>query len=53
MLSPFLLIPPKNPYPIPPPLLTNPPPPTFLTWHSPTLGHRAFTGPMASPLIDI
>jgi hypothetical protein len=24
-----------------------------LSWHSPTLGHRAFTRPRASPLIDV
>jgi hypothetical protein len=35
------------------PLLTNSPTPASLSWHSPTLGHRAFTGPRASPLIDV
>jgi hypothetical protein len=34
------------------PLFTNPPTPTSWSWHSPTLGHRAFTGPRASPPID-
>ena len=52
MLSPFLIIHPKTPYPIIFSLLTNAPP-TFLTWYSSILGHRAFTGPMASPLIDV
>jgi hypothetical protein len=33
-------------------LLTNPPILVSRFWHSPTLGHRAFTGPRASPLID-
>ena len=34
------------------PLLTNPPTPTSYPWHSPTLRHRAFIGPRASPPID-
>jgi hypothetical protein len=34
------------------PLLSNPPTPACWTWHFPTLGHRAFTGPRASPCID-
>ena len=42
-----------TPHPIPLPLLTNPPTPASLSWHSPTLGHRAFTRPRASPLIDV
>jgi hypothetical protein len=43
----------QNP-PIPSPLLllTNPSTPTSLSRHSPTLRHRAFTGPRASPPID-
>jgi hypothetical protein len=43
----------RNPA-IPSPLtvLTNPPTPASLSWHSPTLGHRAFTGPRAFPPID-
>ena len=49
MLSPFLVSPLKTPF----PLLTNPPTPTFLSWHSPTLGPWAFTGPKTSPPIDI
>lgn len=40
MFSPFLVTPPKTPIPSP----------LFPDWHSPTLGHRAFTGPIASPL---
>ena len=57
MLSPFLVSPLETPYPILPPLtsmrvlppLTQPP----LPWHFPILGHRAFTGPRASPPIDV
>jgi hypothetical protein len=54
------------PFPCPPPdPLSHPPsswfyegapPPTnspSLPWHSPTLGHQAFTGPRASPPIDV
>ena len=48
MLSPFLV----SPYPLPKPLQTNTPTPTSRPWYSPTLGHRAFTGPKASPPID-
>jgi hypothetical protein len=33
-------------------LLTNTHIPTFLSWHSPTLEHRAFTVPRSSALID-
>jgi hypothetical protein len=33
-------------------LLTNPPIPASWPWHSHKLGHRAFTGPRASPPID-
>ena len=52
---------PEVPYPIP-----LPPPPASMRvfphlpihshlppWHSPTLGHQAFTGPRASPPIDV
>jgi hypothetical protein len=53
ILSPFLISPQNPPCPIPLPLLTNPPTPTSLTWHSPTLGHQAFTRPRASPPIDV
>jgi len=35
------------------PLFTNPLTPTSLLWHSPILGHWAFTGPRVSPLIDV
>jgi hypothetical protein len=50
MLSPFLVSPPKTPYPLPP--LPNPSTPASWSRPSPTLGHRAFTGPRASPPID-
>jgi hypothetical protein len=40
----------QPPYPLPLPLLSNLP--TLSSWHSPTLGHRAFTGPKTSPLVD-
>jgi hypothetical protein len=50
MSSPFLVSPLKIPYPFILLLLTNPPTPASLPWHSPTLGHRAFTAPRASPL---
>jgi hypothetical protein len=33
-------------------LLTSKPTPTSWPWHSPTLGHWAFTGPRTSPPID-
>jgi hypothetical protein len=52
MLSPFLVFPPKTPYPFPSPLLTNLPTPVSWPWQSPILGHRTFTGPRASPPID-
>jgi hypothetical protein len=42
----------KPPIPSPLPLLTNPSTPASWPWQSPTLGHRAFTGPRASPSID-
>jgi hypothetical protein len=48
MLSPFLVSPPKTPHLILPP----PIPLTSLPWHSPTLGHQAFTEPRASPSIN-
>jgi hypothetical protein len=54
MLSPFLVFH-KNPLPFIPsllPLLTNLYTPTSWPCHSPTLGHKAFTGPQASPPID-
>jgi hypothetical protein len=40
------------PYLLSPPPLTNPPNSAFWPWHSPMLGHRTFTGQMASPPID-
>jgi hypothetical protein len=49
-LSWFPLIP--SPIPLPLSLLTNLLTPTSWPWHSPTQGHRAFTGPRASPHID-
>jgi hypothetical protein len=52
MLSPFLVSPPRTPYPLPPTLLTNPPTPASWPWHSPILEHRAFIGPRPSPPID-
>jgi hypothetical protein len=51
IVSPFLIFPPKTPYPIPPPLFTNPPTPTSVSRHSPTLW--PFTRPRAYPLIDV
>jgi hypothetical protein len=51
---PFPHFPSENPTITSPlPLFTNPPTPASLSWHSPTLGHRAFTRPRASPLIDV
>jgi hypothetical protein len=52
MLSPFLVSPLKTLYRIPLPLLTNQPTLTSWPWHSPTLGHRAFTSSRAVPPID-
>ena len=34
-------------------LLTNPPTPSSWLWHSPTLGHKDFTRPRASPPTDV
>jgi hypothetical protein len=34
-------------------VLYHPPTPVFLPWHSPTLGHRTFTGPKAFPPTDV
>jgi hypothetical protein len=50
MLSPFLGSPLKTPNPLP--LLTKAPTSASWSWHSPTLGHRAFTRQRASPSID-
>jgi hypothetical protein len=41
----------KPPISAPVPLLTNTPISASLSWHSPTLGHRAFTGPRAYPAL--
>ena len=43
----------KTTYHISTPCLPTIPPHTFLTCHSPTMGHRAFIGAMASPLTDV
>jgi hypothetical protein len=51
MLSTFLVSPRKNPYPLPPPPAPQPTHSHSWSWHS-ILGHRAFTGPRASPPID-
>jgi hypothetical protein len=52
MLSPFLLSPLKIPYLLPHTPVHHPPTPNFWPRHSPTLGHRTFTGPRASPPVD-
>jgi hypothetical protein len=60
MLTPFLVSHPKKTLTSPPspcfyegaPPSTHPPTPASPPWHSPTLGHQAFTGPRASPPID-
>ena len=49
---PFPGFPCENPLFPPPYTHTNPPTPASWPWHSPTLGHRAFTGPRASSPID-
>jgi hypothetical protein len=51
MLSPFLVSPLKNPYPLPTPPAPQPTHSHSWSWHSLILGHRAFTGPRASPVI--
>jgi hypothetical protein len=43
----------KPPTPSPPPPAHQPTHSHFLAWHSPTLGHQAFTGPRASSPIDV
>jgi hypothetical protein len=52
MLSPFLVSPPKIPYPLPRPPTPQPTHSNSWTWHSPILGHRTFTGPRTSPPTD-
>jgi hypothetical protein len=58
MLSPFLVSPLQTPIPSSLTLLllgcssTHLPTPALLPWHSITLGHRAYTGPRASPPTD-
>ena len=51
MVSHFLVLLLKSPYPLPSCLLTKPHTPVSFPWDSPTMGHRAFTGPRASPPI--
>ena len=55
VISPFLVLPPDIPSPVSSlfPLLTNSLTPASWPWHSPTLGHRAFTGPRTSSPIDV
>jgi hypothetical protein len=52
MLSPFLVSPPKIPYPLPSPPAPKPTCSHSWFWHSPILGLRDFIGPRASPPID-
>jgi hypothetical protein len=52
MLYPFLVFPLKVPYPLLPPPAHQPTHSHRWSWHSPTLGHRTFTGPRASPPLD-
>jgi hypothetical protein len=56
-ISNFITFPPfpseNYPIPSPLPLFTNQPIPAYLSWDSSTLGHRTFTRPRASPLIDV
>lgn len=54
MVFTFQVSPLETPYLIssPPASLRVPSPRASPPWHPPTLGHRAFTGPRASPLID-
>jgi hypothetical protein len=52
MLSPFLISPLKIPYPLLPSSAPQPALSHSQSWPSPILGHRAFTGPKASPPID-
>jgi hypothetical protein len=52
MLYPFLVSPPKIPYPLPPPTAPQPTHSHSWPWHSPVLRRRMFTGSRASPSID-
>ena len=52
MLFPFLVSPLKMPYPLTLPPAPQPTHSHSWPWHSPILGHRDFTGPMAYPPID-
>ena len=52
MLSPFGF-PSELPIPSSVPLLINLPTPSSLSWHSPKLGYQPFSGPKASPPIDV
>ena len=52
MLSPFLVSPPKIPYPIPRPPAPKPTHFHSWPWHSLILGHGTFIGPRTSPPID-
>ena len=55
---PLSSFPSTNPHPLPTPpasmkVLPQPPTPASMPQHSPTLGHRASTGPRGSPPIDV
>jgi hypothetical protein len=52
MLFPFLVSPPKIPYPLSPPPAPQSTHHHSWSWHSPLLRHRFFTGPRASLPID-
>jgi hypothetical protein len=53
MVSPFLVFPLKPHCPTHFLLLSNPPTHDSLSWHSPILGHQAFSGSKASPPINV
>ena len=52
MSFPFLVSPPKIPYPLPPPPAPQLTQSNSQPWHSPILGHKTFTRPRASPPVD-
>jgi hypothetical protein len=52
MLSPFLVSPPKIPYPLLPSPAPQPTHSQSWPWHSPILEHKTFTRPRASPPND-